>query len=303
MQWQNAPVRCLRRHQIWAGTFVLLSFGPSAFAAMALPGHSKVILFKQSSTSAPAVALSDVITSLVQDYQAFTLVYVSTPLLDTLRTRAAEEGIEAVVRDEYDTFYSNGMTVDARIGTAASIPGAILSPPYPSGASGAYVVQFIGPILDSWLEQTKAAGGVAVQYLPFNAWIVGASPAAMTQISKFPFVQFVDQLHSFLKPGVSTWAGPISPLQIELVNTPDVSATIQRLRAFSLTDVATSQITATELRVQGFFYTQNLKAILAEPLVFLDAPSGLPAPVPSASPIVLSVLFLVLAAVAWSRLR
>jgi fibronectin type III domain protein len=248
----------------------MLLCATSMLGAVAIPGKSKALLFKQPNASAPAALLSDVISEVDQDYPAFTLASVATSLIATLEARAATANVEAVVRDEFDKIFLNGKVIDARIGTLASVPGATLSPPYPASGTGAYIVQFIGPILDSWVDQLRAVGAVPVQFVPFNAVIVGATPTAIQQIGALPVVQFIDQVHPFLKPSPAVREHPVHlPLQIEVIQTADAAGEIAALRQFSDGDLVTSSFSATELRVQGVFNIDYLQQILAEPLVFI----------------------------------
>ena len=58
-----------------------------------------------------------------------------------------------------------------------------------------YLVQFVGPIQDEWLEAGEGAGGKIVSYIPDNAYIVRANPRAYAALAELlgerTFVQFL----------------------------------------------------------------------------------------------------------------
>jgi len=54
-----------------------------------------------------------------------------------------------------------------------------------------YIVQFTGPVLDSWRDQVTQAGGKVFDYLPNYAHIVRMTPQVKAVVEKMPMVQFV----------------------------------------------------------------------------------------------------------------
>ena len=62
---------------------------------------------------------------------------------------------------------------------------------------GLWLVQFIGPIKDEWLDQLHAAGLRIVQYTPNNAYVVWGDAAALNRLDKWN-----------ASAGVVQWTGP-----------------------------------------------------------------------------------------------
>ena len=87
-----------------------------------------------------------------------------------------------------------GQVIDTSGGRSASaLPAAAAEP-------GLWLVQFIGPIKDEWLDQLDAAGLRIVQYTPNNAYVVWGDAAALTRLDKWN-----------ASAGVVQWTGPYRP--------------------------------------------------------------------------------------------
>jgi hypothetical protein len=273
--WQTwVAVTTSRRAEfaVWAVGVAIACAATTAFAASAKGGFTKALLFRQPNASEPAsILLPGLDGDVLQDYSLSTLVRVPSNALASLVDRAKRQPLEIEPHDEFDKIYSGGNVIDARLGTVASIPGAKVRAPYLSGF-GAYVVQFIGPIVEDWFSRLRSVGAVVGQYLPYNACIVAADVGVTSKIAALPFVQFVDVMHPFLKPSivVPTGSGK-EEWQIEIVDAPDALITIAHLRALSERDGVVSRFSPSELRFEGTFETRMLPAVLDDPLVIAVA--------------------------------
>lgn len=135
------------------------------------------------------------------DYVSFKLVIVDEEILGG---RAALQALSAPVRDDQNVILFNGYPLDTTRPeeTVAKIPDdlrqtdmidALSRNSRPQG--GLYVVQFVGPIKDKWLDHLKSTGVEIVTYMPSNAYIVRASASAGLALirlrNKQSFVQYL----------------------------------------------------------------------------------------------------------------
>ena len=134
------------------------------------------------------------------DYGSFKLVRVSEQAMggrDSLAT------LSIPVRDDQDLITFNGLVMDTNQpeATGAQLPAelrqsdmaaAIANGTEPTG--GLYVIQFAGPIKDSWLSRLQATGAEVISYIASNAYVVRASAASARELIRFKnansFVQF-----------------------------------------------------------------------------------------------------------------
>jgi hypothetical protein len=169
-------------------------------------------------------------------------------------------------RDDYDLIYVNGLLVDSRLGTARSIPAATLDPSYSTDGWGTWLIQFSGPMKRSWVEQVGAEGVILVQYLPYNAFIASARGSAIRRASRLPYVQFIEQMHAFMKPSLPPVNAPLN-LWIQLAETPETAAVVAMLRSLSVEEITQHLWSEAERRVEGTFAGSDIERIVREPLV------------------------------------
>jgi hypothetical protein len=62
-----------------------------------------------------------------------------------------------------------------------------------------YLVQFVAPARDEWLDELRVAGGQVLQYVPNQAFFVYASSGAIAAISRHPRVRWVGAFHPVYK--------------------------------------------------------------------------------------------------------
>jgi hypothetical protein len=135
------------------------------------------------------------------DYDSFKLVIVDETLAGG---REALQAMPVDVRDDQNMIALNGYLLDtsnpeplsrqlpaglklSRMATARKQGQA------PEG--GLFIVQFVGPVKDAWLEELKGTGADVISYASNNAYIVRAGRRAAAQISQlkdqYSFVQWV----------------------------------------------------------------------------------------------------------------
>lgn len=135
------------------------------------------------------------------DYGSFKVVRVNEMAAGG---RAALTALSVPVRDDQDVINLNGFTLDTNQPEAlsAALPAdlrqtdmadAVRTGSEPHG--GLYIIQFAGPIKDSWLRKLRATGAEAVSYVASNAYVVRAGSAAAAALLRFkvedPAVQFL----------------------------------------------------------------------------------------------------------------
>src|SRR6266545_2705228 len=122
------------------------------------------------------------------DYGSYKLVMVDE---EAAGGRAALQAIPAALRDEQNLIVFNGYLID----TSAPQPLSKAAARSASPGKGLYVVQFIGPIQDSWLKELEQTGVEIITYAPNNAYVVLANERAAGELIKMkaasPFVQWM----------------------------------------------------------------------------------------------------------------
>src|SRR6266540_3623777 len=135
------------------------------------------------------------------DYGSYKLVMVDE---EAAGGRAALQAIPAALRDEQNLIVFNGYLIDTSAPQPLSkeapvdLKSSRMSEAAARSASpgkGLYVVQFIGPIQDSWLKELEQTGVEIITYAPNNAYVVLANERAAGELIKMkaasPFVQWV----------------------------------------------------------------------------------------------------------------
>jgi hypothetical protein len=117
---------------------------------------------------------------------------------------------------------------------------------------GQYLVQFSGAVQDEWLEQLKATGARVVSYVPYNSYVVRASPAAaaaLQQLKGQAFVRFVGnyepgfRLSPEIRAGRRPADGTPVNVVVQVIDDEDSGATIDQLRGLATGYVGTHVVT------------------------------------------------------------
>jgi hypothetical protein len=144
------------------------------------------------------------------NYNSFKLVFVNEKAVRG--GRAALEAMPVAKEDEQDLITLNGYVIDTSAAEPLSKePPADLKLSRMSEArsrgenprAGLYIVQFAGPIKDSWLENLKSTGVDVISYVSNNAYVVRADDRSAALISRMKdqqsFVQWVGDYHPAYK--------------------------------------------------------------------------------------------------------
>jgi hypothetical protein len=135
------------------------------------------------------------------DYDSFRLIVVDESKVQGGRDSLASSRVP--VRDDQDLIGLNGYILNTNNPATAydrlpaelrkgDLANAMARGGSPQG--GLYLVQFVGPIKDDWLDQLRAQGVQIVTYVPNNAYIVrgdAVSGANLTTLRNRGFVQFL----------------------------------------------------------------------------------------------------------------
>jgi hypothetical protein len=118
------------------------------------------------------------------DYGSFKMLVVNQQQLGA----AAElRALPAGIHDGMNLITLNGYTLDTTNpdATYAQLPADLRRPDIADALArgvqprgGLYIVQFIGPIQDAWLDALKATGAQVISYIASNAYIVRADSKA-----------------------------------------------------------------------------------------------------------------------------
>jgi PKD repeat protein len=152
------------------------SLGAAPARALQTPsGGTKVMV--DSSDRATINELTKGGATLLADYGAFGLWSVSSAQRSSLVGRSS-----VIARADFDTIaLRGGSSIDTRAG-APSVPAGLRQ----TRTSGEqfWMLQFIGPTKDSWLDQVRALGVQIVMYMPNNAYVVWGDKAALDGLDK-----------------------------------------------------------------------------------------------------------------------
>ncbi|HEY6403659.1 MAG TPA: S8 family serine peptidase, partial [Blastocatellia bacterium] len=124
------------------------------------------------------------------DYGSYKLAVVDE---DAVGGRAALQAMPVAIRDEQNMIVFNGYVIDTSASQPLSKepPEALKLSRISEAAAGAsapgkglYVIQFIGPVRDSWLKALEQTGVEIITYAPHNAYVVFASERAAGELMK-----------------------------------------------------------------------------------------------------------------------
>jgi hypothetical protein len=191
------------------------------------------------------------------DYGSFKMLVVNQ---QPLGGRAELRALPAGVHDGMNLITLNGYTLDTTNpdATYAQLPADLRRPDIADALArgiqprgGLYIVQFIGPIQDAWLDALKATGAQVISYIASNAYIVRADSKAGARVAALlkqnPAVQFVgDYEPAFrLSPGLHAArgkAGDVVDITVQVIDGPDAKDTIANLTALANEFVQTYQV-------------------------------------------------------------
>jgi Subtilase family/Viral BACON domain len=148
------------------------------------------------------------------NYGSYKLVVVDE---EAMGGRTALEAMSVAPRDEQNMIVFNGYLIDTSNPQPLSkelpedlklsrMSGAVAGAAAPG--KGLYVIQFIGPVQDSWFKELERTGAEIITYAPHNAYVVFANERAAGELMKMKAQsQFVQWLGDYqpaykLTPGL-----------------------------------------------------------------------------------------------------
>jgi hypothetical protein len=194
------------------------------------------------------------------DYGSFRLVVVDEQMIGG-RGEIEALAQSIAVRDDQDLIALNGYILDT------TNPEAVYSQIAPelrqgdigeisaqSGAvtRGLFIVQFAGPIKDSWLRALRRTGAEIITYIASNAYVVRANSKIAKRLkSSFKdnsFVQFVGGYEPAfrLSPGLQAArlaeGGQVRRITVQVIDGPDAEQAIADLKAIAAEFVHSYQV-------------------------------------------------------------
>lgn len=102
-----------------------------------------------------------------------------------------------------------------------------------SGA-GLRLVQFVGPVNDSWLSDLKANGLRPLQYYAHNAYLVWGTRAQVESLAGKPYLRWSGDFHPAYKlnPSLDGFEGKIENVAVTFYNDGAVEATVKALKSY-----------------------------------------------------------------------
>jgi Subtilase family/Viral BACON domain len=145
----------------------------------------------------------------VTDYGSFKLVVVDEAAVGG---RDALQAMSVIPNDESNMIMFNGYLIDtsAQQPLSKELPEDLKQPRMAEArargynpGSGLYIVQFVGPIKDEWLNTLKSTRADVVSYVSNNAYVVRCDARSAALVSRMqdeqPFVQWVGDYHAAYK--------------------------------------------------------------------------------------------------------
>lgn len=180
------------------------------------------------------------------DYGSFKLVQVSE---QAMGGRDSLVALSLPVRDDQDLINLNGFVLDTNQPEllSAQLPGELrqtdMADALENGGApkgGLYVVQFAGPIKDSWLRKLKATGAEVVSYVASNAYVVRAGAGIAQELPRFKsdnsFVQFLGdyepafRMSPMMRAAHASTGGDSVDITVQVLTGRGAGRTLDRLR-------------------------------------------------------------------------
>jgi hypothetical protein len=218
--------------------------------------HHKLILTAEDETTYAALRDKGAIVEEI-NYGSFKMVVVNQ---QSLGGRAALQALPAEIQDNMNLIALNGYVLDTTNpeATYSRLPADLRKPDIADALArgiqpqgGLYIVQFIGPIQDIWLNALKATGVEVITYISSNAYIVRADSKAaamvLSLLKQNAAVQFVGDYEPAFRLTPRLQAGRGKPgeiidVTVQVVDGPDAKQTIANLTALANEFVQTYRV-------------------------------------------------------------
>jgi hypothetical protein len=116
-------------------------------------------------------------------------------------------------------------------GEQPRIPPGLTIAGYASGERGYFIVQFEGPVLESWKADVTATGAELLDYIPDFAFKVRMNPAQALQVQRLDSVVWVGLFHPAYKLGPEVVRNGVRPYSVRIERGADAAAAAAMIAA------------------------------------------------------------------------
>jgi len=116
-------------------------------------------------------------------------------------------------------------------GEEPRIPPGLAIAGYAAGERGYFIVQFEGPVLETWKADVAAAGAELLDYIPDFAFKVRMNPAQAARIARLDSVVWVGLFHPAYKIDRDVIRGGVRPYTVRIERGADAAAAAAMIAA------------------------------------------------------------------------
>lgn len=167
-------------------------------------------------------------------YGARRLVSVPLGKLESFLNDCHANAIATEHRDDFNLLQLPGGVIDSRVGIPSALQEEAVTDYPVSTGEGLYVIQFTGPAFDEWLTAVEETGAQLIQYVPQNAYIIGATKEEFAATRVLPFLQWADLYQSYSK-GNSVAGDGVQAVSIRIAAIAGHEATINYIKSLAET--------------------------------------------------------------------
>lgn len=131
---------------------------------------------------------------IVYEYDAEVLLRMDLTTLDSLK----KQGVKVRELPNRTTLYVSDYVFDFWQGEP-SIPKELKADPNSFDFHRIFLVHFLGPIANEWIDEMMAAGATVINYVPNFAYLVMMTPKQKAAVELLPFVDWVGDYHPAYK--------------------------------------------------------------------------------------------------------
>lgn len=261
--------------RILIGALISACFATNMYAA-GRAEWSKVVIERSAAERGPAsqAALAELGAEKLRDYQAFTVARVPSKRLTELPAQAKTLGLNIVSKDDWDKIFTAGAVIDTR--ETGFFPSQSVTD---LQGNGLWLVQFIAPAPEEWINQVTARNLQYISYLPHNAAVVFGSAKAIADAALLSSVQWTAPYDYRLRPQPDLSGSGMSEFVVQFVSMPGSAASVARLTNLSETVIKDIRLGPyRNLAVRATFET--VRGFAQDPFVMAielrgeDLPSG-----------------------------
>lgn len=182
--------------------------------------------------------------TLLVDYGAFSLWQLAPETGSMTLSRLTDQG-SVTLRDDFDTIYLRGTSINP---TQQTFPAVVSSLQQTRTADEQFwMVQFVGPIQDDWLDALRQQGLQLVSYMPNHAYVVWGTGEHLTNLEELAdrssFIQWTGPYHPAYRLDPQLEASlqnqqrqdeanddKMTSVTVQLYTTPQTEQSLDRLR-------------------------------------------------------------------------